>query len=151
MSGIITAIGAIQSGNQAKYAADSQANAMEYNAKVDEARARNASFVAGVTEDRQRQQARAVIGEQLATSAGAGAGLNVDLLRQSIFNQDSDTADIRYDGQLKAAGLNDQALLTRMNAQTTRVQGKSARTAGYMNAASSLLKSAEGAYTGGMK
>jgi len=150
MSAILSVIGSIQQGNQAKYAADSQANAMDYNAKSDEARARNASFVAGVNEDRQRQQARAVIGEQLASSASAGAGLNVDLLRQSIYNKDSDTADIRYDGQLKAAGLNDQAALTRVNASTTRAQGKQARNAGYLNAATSLAKAGEAAY-GGMK
>lgn len=144
----IGAVGAIASGNQAKNAADAQAQTMDYNAKLDQSRATRAQEVAGIQEDRQRQQARAVVGEQLASSAGAGAGLNSDLLRQSLFNMDSDTADIRYEGAVKAAGLNDQAALTRANAETTRQQGKSAQTAGYLNAAGSLLNAGTSYYKG---
>lgn len=148
ISAAVGVVGAIQQGNQAKAAADREAEVMEYNAKGDEARARNAREMAGVQEDRQRQAARAQIGNQLASSAGAGAGLNSELLRSSIFNMESDTSDIRYDGQVKAAGLVDQATLSRANAETRRQQGSQAKTAGYLNAAGSLLNAGTSYYKG---
>jgi hypothetical protein len=144
----VQAVGSIQQGQAAKSAADSSAQAMEYNAAADRARAVQASAMAGVKEDEQRRQGRASIGEQLASSASAGAGLNSDLLRQSIFNVDSDTNAIRYEGQLKAAGLNDQAAISMHEARATRSRGSSAESAGYLNAAGSLLNGGSAYYAG---
>ncbi len=144
----VSAVGAISQGQAAKAAADSQANAMQYNAAADRARAVQASQMAGIQEDTQRRNARATIGRQIAASAQSGAGLNSDLLRESIFNMEADTASIRYDGQLKAAGLNDQAAIGMVNATNTRNQGKAAETAGYLNAAGSLLSGGNSYYTG---
>lgn len=151
LTGISAAVGvagAIQQGKQADRAAQADAAAMEYNAAADKAKATHANKMAGIQEDQQRQRARQVIGSQLASSAGAGAGLNSDLLRDSIFNMESDTADIRYDGQLRAAGFNDQATLTTANAGTRRQQGKDAMSAGYLNAAGSLLNAGTSYYKG---
>jgi|GEM_PF-2676182 len=143
-----SAAGAISSGNQAKAAAESQANVADYNAKVDVMKATEASRVAGVQEDRQRQAARATIGMQLASSAGAGAGLNADLLRESFFNMESDSADIRYEGATRAAGLNESAMLGRANAVTQRQQGRAAQQAGYLSAAGSLMSAGSTYYKG---
>jgi hypothetical protein len=150
-STVVQAVGSIQQGQAAKSAADSNAQAMEYNAASDRARAVQASSMAGIKEDEQRRQGRAVIGEQLASSASAGAGLNSDLLRQSIFNVDSDTNAIRYEGQLKAAGLNDQAAMSMHEAGVARSKGRSAETAGYLNAAGSLLNGGTSYYVGQKK
>lgn len=142
------AYGAMQQGQANRASADASAQAMDYNAASDRARAVQASAMAGVREDEQRRQGRAAIGEQLASSASAGAGLNTDLLRQSIFNVDSDTNAIRYEGQLKAAGLNDQATMSTYDAGLTRSRGRSAETAGYLNAAGSLLNGGTSYFAG---
>lgn len=147
----IQAVGAIQQGEAQKQAADASAQAMEYNAASDRARAVQASAMAGIKEDEQRRVGRAVIGEQLAASSSAGAGLNGDLLRQSIFNVESDAGAIRYEGQLKAAGLNDQATMGMFEASSTRKRGESAQTAGYLNAAGSLLNGGSQYYAGKAK
>ena len=61
---------------------------------------------------------------------------------------ESDTEDIRYDGKMKAAGYNDQATLTTVNAGTRRQQGKDAVSASYLNAAGSLLNAGMSYYKG---
>lgn len=144
----VSAVGAIAQGQSAKAAADSQANAMEYNAAADRARAVQARQMGGIQEDTMRRNARATIGRQIASSAGAGAGLNADLLRESIFNMESDASSIRYDTEMKSAGLNDQAAISMVNAGNTRNQGRAAETAGYLNAAGSLLNGGTSYYTG---
>lgn len=138
-SATMGAIGSIQQGRQASAAGKSEQNMAEYNAKMAEVRARQVSAGAGRQEDEQRKSMREQIGMQLASSAEAGAGLNPDLLRQSIFEGESDTQAIRYEGALKAQGLTDDAAMERAKGQMAREKGRQARTAGYMNAASSLL------------
>lgn len=144
----MSAVGAIAQGQQANAAAKSEANVLEYNAQASRARAVQANATAGLQEDLQRQKARAAVGEQIAAGAQAGTGLNSDLLRQSIFNSESDALAIRYDGNLKAAGLNDQAALDSASAVNARDRGKAAVTASYINAAGSLLNGGDKYYTG---
>lgn len=140
-------IGAIQQGEQAAAAAKSEANMAEYNAKVSEIQAKQAYAAAGRQEDEQRRRARQAIGLQLASSAEAGAGLNPDLLRQSIFDAESDTQAIRYEGALKAQGLTDQAALYRSSAQVARDRAGRARTGSYLNAAGSVLNAGTSYYS----
>ncbi len=147
----VQAVGAISQGNAAGDAADADARGMEYNAAGDRARATQAGRMASIQEDAQRRQARATIGEQLAGSAAAGAGVNSDLLRQSIFDSESDSRAIRYEGEIKRAGLNDQATMGMYNASNRRAQGDAARTSGYLNAAGSLLSAGSKYYGGGSK
>jgi len=148
VSAAVGAVGAIQQGEAANDAAKANAQAMEYNAASDRARAVQASAMAGIKEDEQRRVGRSVVGEQLASSASAGAGLNGDLLRQSIFNVESDAGAIRYEGALKSAGLNDQATMGMFEAGNARKRGESAQTAGYLNAAGSLLNAGSSYYAG---
>ena len=138
-SAAIGAVGAIQQGRQASAAAKSQANMDEYNATMAGFQATQANAAAGRQEDEQRQRARQTIGAQLAASAQAGAGLNTDLLRQSVYNMDADSSAIRYEGALKAQGLTDTASMARSSAAVNRDRARSATTAGYLNAAGSVL------------
>lgn len=142
VSAAIGVTSAVASGRQQQAAAQSQANMDDYNAKMADIQARQANAAAGREEDAQRRQARAVMGQQLAASAEAGAGLNGDLLRQSIFDSESDTQAIRYEGALKAQGLYDQASIARSSAAASRSQGRAAMDAGYLNAAGALTSSA---------
>jgi hypothetical protein len=137
-SAVIGAAGAIQAGRQAKAAAESQANMDTYNAAKADQQADHANRMAGVKEDEQRRRARAAIGTQIAASSAAGAGLNADLLRQSIYDAETDTAAIRYEGALQADGFDSQAAINTSNAAINRSQGRAAKSASYLNAASAI-------------
>lgn len=141
------AAGSIQQGRQANAAAKSEANMAEYNAKMSEIQARQANAAAGVQEEDTRRRGRAIIGMQLASSAEAGAGLNGDLLRESVFGIEADSMAIRYEGDLKAQGLTDSAALQRSAAVVARDRGKQAVTGSYLNAAGSIAN-AGATYTG---
>ena len=145
-SAAISAIGAIQQGKQANAAAQSEANMAEYNAKMSEIQANQAYAAAGVQEDETRRRGRVAIGSQLASSAEAGAGLNGDLLRESVFGIESDSMAIRYEGDLKAQGLKDTAALQKSSAAVARDRGSRAITASYLNAGSSLLNAGTSYY-----
>lgn len=148
VSAAIGVAGAVQAGKQADAAAKSQANMDEYNAKMAEVQATQSNAGTYRQEDEQRKRARQALGMQLASSAEAGAGLNGDLLRQSIFDAESDTQAIRYEGKLKAHGLYDQAEIARSSAAVSRSQGRSAVGASYLNAAGSIAGAASSYYGG---
>jgi hypothetical protein len=145
-SGALGAVSAIQQGQQANAAAQSEANMAEYNAKMAEIQTRQAYAAAGVQEDETRRRGRAAVGLQLASSAEAGAGLNGDLLRESIYGIESDAMAIRYESDLKAQGLKDTAALQRSSADVSRDRGRRAVSASYLNAGTSLLGSATSYY-----
>jgi len=145
-SGALGVVGAIQQGQQASAAAKSEANMAEYNAKVAEIQARQAYAAAGVQEDETRRRGRVALGNQIAASAEAGAGLNGDLLRESVYGIEEDSMAIRYEGDLKAQGLKDAAALQRSAAAVARDRGKRAVTASYLNAGSSVLNAATSYY-----
>lgn len=145
-SAAVGAVGAIQSGRQAQAAAQSEANMAEYQGKVQDIQARQAYAAAGREEEAQRRQARMVIGQQLAASAEAGAGLNGDLLRTSIFDAESDTQAIRYEGALRAQGLTEQAAISRSGADAARSRGRAAMAGAGLSAAGSLLSGATSYY-----
>lgn len=145
-SGALGVVGAIQQGKQANAAAQSEANMADYNAKMSEIQARQAYAAAGVQEDEMRRRGRVALGNQLASSAEAGAGLNGDLLRESVYGIESDAMAIRYEGDLKAQGLKDSAALQSSAAAVARDRGKRAVTASYLNAGASVLNSATSYY-----
>lgn len=147
-SAVLSGAGAIQQGQNAKAAGQSEQNMAEYNAKMAEIRAKQVNAGAGRQEDEQRKNMRASIGMQLASSAEAGAGLNGDLLRQSIFDGESDTQAIRYEGALKAQGLESDAVMERARGQMARDNGRRAGSASYLNAASSLMNAGASYYKG---
>lgn len=154
VTAVVSAVGAISQGEQqaaqARAASQSQANMMEYNSKMNVIQANQANAAAGRQEEQQRAQARQAIGLQLASSAEAGAGLNQDLLRGSLLNMESDTNAIRYEGGLRAQGLQDSALINQSNADATISMGKarasSLRQGSYFTAAGTLLSGAGKAY-----
>ena len=150
VSTAMSAVGAIKQGQQASAAEKSAANMADYKAKVADIRTNQINTATGIQEDAQRAKARQAIGMQLASSGEAGAGLNADLLRQSIYGQDADTAAIRYEGALKASGQTDEAALQRSNAVQRRDNAKQAMAAGYLNAATTVAKSGA-SYFGGSK
>lgn len=105
VSAVVGVAGAAQQKKHAEASAQFQADQMTANAKATRAEA-------GAAEDDQREKARQIIGTQMAAQAQSGAQLNgsaSDLLRQSLFNAESDAQRIRYDGENRARGLGNQA------------------------------------------
>lgn len=86
-------------------------------------------------EQAQRREGRQVIGRQAAAMAESGGGQDEGLLRQSAVMAELDALNIRYAGNLKAAGLLRQA-------EGVRRQSK-------MLAGAQLLKGVSSAYTAG--
>lgn len=128
VGGVVSAIGAMQ-------AAGAQAAAAEYNAKVAE-RNRIATLQQADAEavDKMKENRR-VLGSIRANIGAAGidlAGSPLDVIGDTAIEQNLDVAKIKYNGQVKAVGFEDAAVLDKMEAS-------SARTAGFFNAASGLL------------
>jgi hypothetical protein len=146
-SAVLGSVSAIKQGQQADAAAKSEANMADYNAKMAEIQSRQAYAAAGVQEDDTRRRGRIAVGNQLASSAEAGAGLNGDLLRESVYGIEADSMAIRYEGDLKAQGLKDTAALQRSAAVVARDRGKQAKTASYLNAASSIANAGNSYYS----
>lgn len=145
-SAVLGTVSAIRQGQQANAAAKSEANMAEYNSKMSEIQARQSYAAAGVAEDETRKKGRVAIGNQLASSAEAGAGLNGDLLRESVYGIEADSMAIRYEGDLKAQGLKDNAALQKSAAVVARDRGKQAVTSSYLNAASSIANAGNSYY-----
>lgn len=141
LSGVIGAIGAIQSAN-------AQAAASEYNAKVSE---RNQVIAdqnrkisvrqAEIDAEEKRRETRRTLSSIRAAYGSSGvelAGSPLDVLEDSAFEGEVDAARIEYEGRIRnregaiqMLGLQEQASLDRMNA-------RSARSAGYINAAGAI-------------
>lgn len=134
----LQAVGAIRQGNYANEAA-------KYNAAVQEQAAATVNAQATGRQELQRAKARETIGAQLAATSESGtslSGSNLDLLSESLYNAELDALNIRYEADLNAKGLMDQAKLT-------RAEGKNARTAGYISAAAAIAKGSSSYLNGG--
>lgn len=148
-SAVIGAYSAIQSGKNQSAQYRAQQDAANYNAEIQSQNARVARQQAGAREEAHRRQARQVLGEQRAALAQAGAGLSgsaADVYGQSAANAELDALNIRYEGELDARGLLAQSELTTFEGKVSGMNAKSAKRAGYVNAASSLLAGGSKAY-----
>lgn len=124
-SSALSAYGSLQQGEAAMAASNAEAASLRANAEIVQ---KNAI----ARDDQTRRQQRQQMGTMLAASAEAGAGLNADALRSSIYDAEMDSSTIRYEGNLRAAGLNDQASIVQW-------EGKQKMKAAELNAVSTLL------------
>ena len=146
---VVSAIGSIQQGNAAAASAKSQANAAEYNAKVLRQNADQAYREGSAAEEAQRRRARQVLGVQRAavgqTTGFTGTSLGV--IEQSGTNAELDALNIRYESDMKARGLLQEADLETANAANYRSQAGALRTAGYISAGSKALSGGSSYYS----
>lgn len=149
IAAVAGAVATVASAQQQSAAMKQQAANADYEAQVQDMRARQAYAQAGAQEDLQRRRARAAIGTQLASNAQAGGGLNTDLLRQSLYDAENDALAIRYEGQLQGQGMRDDATLQRMQASNLRKQASAKKAGGYLSAATSLVGAGAKYYGGG--
>lgn len=129
----ISAFGAIQQGNAANAAAQAQAQAQEQQA---EAERRSSAFESEREFKKQQLQlssARAAVG-----ASGVGfQGSPSAVITANAAQGQLDLAAIQYGSQLRQNTLMTQADLTRM-------EGRQAKQAGFINAASSVVSGASG-------
>lgn len=136
----VAAVGAIAAGK-------ANQNAMEYQAEVQDQQAMLSRRNAGAQEEQQRRQARAFQGRQLAAVGESGVALTgstADIFRESLYSQEMDALNIRYEGELGNASARNAATASRYN-------GKTARQASYFSAASSLIGGVSGSYANANK
>jgi hypothetical protein len=146
-----TAYSAYAQGQAASKAAKANARLDEYNAKLADARSADATERGAITAAQVKTEGAQAAGEG-RTSFAAG---NVDLSSGSVKYWELDTAAgiakdaglVKYNASQEAAGIQGQAYNARASSRLSRAQGRSALTAGYINAGSSLLAgAAETAY-----
>lgn len=150
-SAVVSAFGAIASGDQASQNADAQAAAANYNATVQRQQADQALAVANADEERQRRAGRAVLGQQRAAIAESGGGFGgsaFDIMSDSATAAELDALNIRYQGQLQSRGFRAQAGLSDYEAAMARSNARQARIGGYIGAGAALLSGAA-RYAGG--
>lgn len=86
-----------------------QADAENINAREATFAAERQGIAGSQAEDRQRRQARALLGEQAAATGEAGlamTGSAKDIARQSALYAELDALNIRYDSEMKRRGFN---------------------------------------------
>lgn len=151
-SGVIGAIGAISQGNANAASENSAARAAEYNAQMNRQRADMVLQQGNQQEEDKRRESRVKMGNLRAGLAENGIGLDsgtgADLVQESSLNSELDALNIRYGAQVNARGYTAQAALDDYSADSARGRAKTARTAGYLGAASSALTGAAGYYQG---
>lgn len=141
-SAATSAAGAMASANAQSASAQAQANAQDFNATMARNNAQASNEQANVAEEQQRRKFGQIQGQAIAGIAQSGTGFdgsNADVLRQNAVSNELDALTIRYQGQNQAKGLMAQADLDTMGAGVSRMNAKSAMTAGYLNAGSALL------------
>lgn len=130
-------VGAISSASAQSASAKSAAQAAEANAAILRDNAKQAGREANAREDQLRVRQRIARGEQIAGVAQSGIGFEGtggDLIEQSDINATLDDLSVRYEGEMKARGLNSQAAFAEYDAQGYRNEAKNAKTAGYLKA-----------------
>lgn len=127
----VSAVGGIQQAQAAKGAAGYNAALLEQNAVAERQQA-------AAREEAKRRETSMILGKQAAAFAQSGGGLGgsaADVMRQSSINAELDALTLRYEGDLRARGME-------ANAAQERYAGGSAATAGYLGAAGSILSGA---------
>lgn len=126
---VLSAVGAIQQGKYQQATAEAQAKAEERRAQEEQAGAQREAI-------RRGREARYVLSRQLAVSASSGGSASdstvLNLMANTAREGDYQSQSAVYEGTMRGQGLQYQAGIDRM-------AGQQARTAGYINAGSSIL------------
>lgn len=136
----VTALGQIAAGQAAADAASTNARAMRAEADI-------ARQQGNAREEAQRRRAREVLGQQRAAIGQAGIGWGgsaSDVLEASAAAAELDALNVRYESELQARGLLNQASLTEW-------EGKQAKRASRVAAASTILGGAANYFGKGAK
>jgi len=145
---VVGAYGVRQSGKAQEAQMQSQAQADEYNARVQEVNAQTVLQQAGAREDVQRRKNRQLV----AAARAAGAentgltGTTVGVIEQTAAEAETDALSIRYGGLLESRGLMGDASLSRYQGKANRKAGLATGRNANLSSAASLLSSASSIY-----
>lgn len=119
--------------------------AAEFNAATMEAEARIARAQGGAREEQQRRRAREFLGTQRAAAGQAGVGLGgsiADVLGDSAAEAELDALNIRYESNLQALGMENQAAITRWQGKELKRQARAKAVASIISGSSDYAKTA---------
>lgn len=117
---------------------NTQKNMAEFNAKVADQSAEVERQQSGEKQNAMRRKIAQISGTQNAAIAQSGIGFGgsaADLMHQSSVNAELDVLNTKYESDLRARGFGTQAL-------AERYSGRRAASAGYAEAAGSILSGA---------
>lgn len=146
-----SAVGAIKQGNDAAGQAKAEGQAAQYNAGIARQNAATSRAEAASAEWAKRQQSRAELGAASATIAQAGIGSGGSAsaaLTQGVRASELDALNIRYGGETKAQGLESEATMSDAQALAAKRRAASARTSGYLGAATAVMQGGANYMTG---
>lgn len=139
----ISALGSIQQGKAAQASANYNAEVQQNNATVAQQNATLAGREGAANAEREGMKARANVGAIKAAQAANGIDVNtgsaVDVQSGAEENGLLNAITVRSNATRQAYGYQTQAASDTGQAQLDRAQGKNAETAGYVNAAGTLL------------
>ena len=138
----VQAVGQISAGNAQAKSYKAQAQAYDYNAKVQRDNAARVAMEYSLREDQERRRQAIYLGKQrgaIAESNIGFAGTALDLEEQSLINAEMDNLTLRYEGSTQRTALLNDAQLDEFNAGVSRMNAKQARRQGYMNALGTIL------------
>lgn len=150
---IASAFGQYQQGKEEAANLKTQAKIAARNASLLRGQASLARQHAGAEEEAQRREAKRVLGTQRAAVGQSGIGFGGTagmLLEDSAVQAELDALNIRYGGELQASDLLEQAGMSDVESRILKKNAKSAKRAGLMNAATSLLQGGAQAYSSGL-
>lgn len=142
VSGVIGALGAIQSANAQAAAAEYNAKIQERNSIIADQNRKQAVQTAEITAEDKRRDNRRILASMRAAYGTSGlemAGSPLDVLEDTAVEQELDVQRIRYEGRARAREGAIQMLGLREDATLSRMEGKAAKTAGYIGAAGQLV------------
>lgn len=134
-------LGALSSAGQASANYKAQAQASEYNAAVARNNAQAARQESTAAQIAQQRRGRQILGAQRAATSQSGVGFggsSGDLLEQSGTFAELDALNLAYEGEVRASGFMAQSDLDSYYARVSKTNASSARTSGYLGAASAL-------------
>lgn len=149
-STILSAVGQMQQGRAEEANARAQAQQLEYVAKQNEVNAGQERAAAQRRSAEARRQTRLKSSRaQALVAAGGGSTLDPsvidimgDIAAEGIYQSDLEI----YEGEIRARGEETSASLRRYESEMARSAGKQAKKAGYMAAATSVLKGGSSLY-----
>lgn len=145
VSGVIGAIGAIQSANAQAASAEYNAKIAERNAQIVENNRRLSMRQTEVDAEEKRRENRRTLSAVRAAYGASGlelSGSPLDVLEDSALELELDASRIEAEGRQRSVEMAAQGIAYREDATLSRMQGKAARSAGYINAAGALFGTA---------
>ena len=143
VSALVGAAGSIQQANATSASANYNAKVGDMNARISDQRARDALERGKLDEQRKRMEVAQFKGRQQAAMASNGVDLSfgspLDALVNTAVLGEVDALTVRSNAAREAYGYKVDAVNKRADATLNRMNADSAKTAGYLDAAGTLL------------